>query len=116
MISDPNSDSEQCTESKLGYVHSEHTQSPGYMHAVPKPSAGRRVMAHWAPYRGALGIVSWHTGHRIVALGRHVVVVSQRALAMSWPMLAVSWGRVVAPCCTPLRPVSRYNSLYRDSN
>ena len=24
--------------------------------------------------------------------------------------------RIVAPCCTPLRPVSRYNLLYCDSN
>ena len=40
---------------------------------------------------------------------------------VSWPMLAVWWGRVVrspnrvvAPCCTPQRPVSRYSPLYRD--
>ena len=32
-------------------------------------------------------------------------VVSQGFLAVSWP-----------PCCTPQRPVSRYNPLYRDSN
>ena len=39
MNSYPNSNCKQCTESKLGWVHSAHTQSPGRKHtarAVPR--------------------------------------------------------------------------------
>ena len=36
--------------------------------------------------------------------------------AMSWSRVARPLGRVVAPCCTPQRLVSRYNPLYRDSD
>ena len=56
MNSDPKSDCKQCTESKLGLVHSAHTQGLSYVHAALKPRA-----------RQALGVVSWRTGCRIVA-------------------------------------------------
>ena len=63
MNNDPNSDSEQCTESKLGRVHSPHTHGPGCAQAARALRLGRehsavsqralgRVMAHRASYRG----------------------------------------------------------------
>ena len=55
--SDLNSDCKQCTESKLGWVHNAHTQGPMLCahcaHAACMSHPGRRVVAHWAPYRGA---------------------------------------------------------------
>ena len=58
MNSDPNSDCKQCTESKLGWVHSAHTQNPGCAHtahAVPRSwallraqQAGRARMLAWS--------------------------------------------------------------------
>ena len=58
MNSDPNSDCKQRTESKLGWVHSVHTQNPGRAHtarAVPRSwallparQAGRARMRAWS--------------------------------------------------------------------
>ena len=58
MNSDPNSDRKQCIESKLGCVHSAHTQKPGRAHtarAVPRSwalllawQAGRARMHAWS--------------------------------------------------------------------
>ena len=42
MNSYPNSDCKQCTESKLGWVHSAHTQNPGRAHTA------RAVPMSWA--------------------------------------------------------------------
>ena len=52
MNSDSNSDSEQCTESKLGRVHRVHTLNPSCARIAPMPCAQRRVVAHWASCRG----------------------------------------------------------------
>ena len=71
MSSDPNSDCKQCTESKLGWVHSAHTQGPR-LHALYAQAAHTPIC--WAPCRGTLGAVSWPPQ-----------AVSQRALAMSSP-------------------------------
>ena len=56
MNSDPNSDSKQCPESKLGWVHKVHTQGPGCAHTARTLRPGRAT-----PRSGA---VSWR---RIVA-------------------------------------------------
>ena len=58
MNNDPNSDCKQCTESKLGWVHSAHTQNPSRAHtawAVPRSwallrarQAGRARMRAWS--------------------------------------------------------------------
>ena len=59
MNSDLNSDSEQCTESKLGQVHKVHTLNPGYEHIAPMPRAQRRVAAHTGPCRGPCRNAHW---------------------------------------------------------
>ena len=60
MNSDSNSDSEQCTESKLGRVHSAHTHDPGCSQIAWTLLPGR---AH--------SVVSWCTlGHIVVVPGR----------------------------------------------
>ena len=45
MNSDPNRDCEQCTESKLGRVHSAHTHGPGCTRTTLRPCAQRCVAA-----------------------------------------------------------------------
>ena len=50
MNSDPNSDSKQCTESKLSQVHRVHTEGT---QATCTLSLGRAHAARWAPYCGA---------------------------------------------------------------
>ena len=45
MYSGSNNDCKQCTESKLGWVHSAHTQNPGRMHTA------RAVPRSWALLR-----------------------------------------------------------------
>ena len=219
MNSDPNSDSEQCTESKLGRVHSAHTHGPGCAHAasVLRPGHAHNAMSQrtLASYPGkarpchervaartgrvasrvvrarchVVGRVSY--GHAVVSITIQILyrntgpyrapcrararpyrrpchstllpcssAISQPCCAIlrckRWPpatiqffvsrltpsqamrarrlplragrpcrgpWLAVLWGRVagppyrvVAPCCTPQRPMSRYNPLYRDSD
>ena len=192
-MNNAHSDLEQCTESKLGWVHQVHTLNPACAPTAPRSRAQR-----------ALGAVSWHQGavsqaqHRpcckpprpyrgrvaahTLALLRAVSqpcrsriagrvathprsqasvchyttdcivthspaarplspvtiqnFVSQHSpparsrvrelSAVSWPPLAVSQpghgrivsvaGRVVALAAAPRTAVSRYNSLYRDSN
>ena len=49
-----NSGSEQCPESKLGWVHRVHTLGSSCAHTAPRPGAQR-----------ALGAMSWCTGRRI---------------------------------------------------
>ena len=52
MNSVPNSDSEQCTKSKLGWVHQVHT--------LTQPvRTGRAHCSRWAPCRGVRCAVSW---------------------------------------------------------
>ena len=54
MNSVPNSDSEQCPESKLGWVHRVRTLGTGCKHTAPRPRAQR-----------ALGVLSWRTGRHV---------------------------------------------------
>ena len=182
MNSDPNSDLEQCTESKLGRVHKVHTQRT-LIERTLRP--GLTHTARWAPclgvhWRYIVDVPSRVTGRvthascRVVAPSDHdTKMVSQpkpcrtpcRSAAAPCHNLSAPYrdtkrslpakiqnlysdsphgkatparlcgqaglvvalaghvvgpchrvaGRIVAPCCMPLRPVSRYNLLYRDS-
>ena len=134
MNSDSNSDLEQCTESKLGRVHSAHTHGPGCAQAV---SALLCVLASVGPYRGPLPCrvapVPGHVvgrkrvlAHRVTALCRaHGRALSQpfrpyhappapyrgTCLAVSRAFCAVSWrmlGRITALLRAVSQPVSRY--------
>ena len=133
--SDPNSDSEQCTESKLGWVQSAHTQGT---------LVARTLCARWTLCRGAQGVVSWPPScrvanvsfrvvartralaHRVAALPCHDTKLYRKTEAMSCECWVVS--RVLLPCCsavsqplarcvtTPgLALLSRYIHLYRDT-
>ena len=90
MNSVPNSDSEQCTESKLSRVHSAPTLGPGCAQAA---RALRRVMARARPYRSPL------PGH-VVPVPECVVAVLLRTRAC--------WRAVLPPPC-------RDTKLYRDA-
>ena len=70
MNSDPNSDSEQCTKSKLGRVHSAHTHGPGCAHSA----------------------VSWH------ALGCIVAPSSAVSRLCSAVSCRCTYARVGSPC------------------
>ena len=90
MNSVSNSDSEQCTESKLSRVHSAPTLGPGCAQAA---RALRRVMARARPYRDPL------PGH-VVPVPECVVAVLLRTRAC--------WRAVLPPPC-------RDTKLYRDA-
>ena len=107
----PNSDLKQCIVSKLGRVHSAHTQGPGRAHTTPKSCtgrAGRRITAHWAPCRFVSSrahacmqppcrdtiFVSRYKTHVTHALGLVTCVARRVAHAL---------GNIVARCYTPLR-------------
>ena len=79
MNSDPNSDCEQCTESKLGWVHSAHTQGPGCTHTTPRLCARR-----------ALGALSW-------LIVRSIVAPFSRVAARTGSVTRCVTRRVVAP-------------------
>ena len=86
MNSVPNSDSEQCTESKLGWVHQVHTLT----------QLARTGRAH-CTQAGHVTAVSWRAGCCIVS----------PAPAVSQAWLAVS--RIVLPCRAPCRePSAQY--------
>ena len=70
MNSDSNSDSEQCTESKLGRVHRVHTLNPGCEHTAPRPRASR-----------TLGAVSW----LCLAVLQYALAVSRAHVAVLSP-------------------------------
>ena len=75
-VHDLNSDCKQCTESKLGWVHSAHTQGPCCVGTAPRPRA-----------RCVLGVVSWRTGCSILApllpcrLASYLIATGTRALS-----------------------------------
>ena len=54
MNSDPNSESEQYTELRLGWVHRVHTLNPGCPRTAPRPRARRNVVARVRLCRGTL--------------------------------------------------------------
>ena len=120
MNSDPNSDSEQCPESKLGWVHSAHTHSPRCAHSAPRPCAHRRVVARAGPFRGPLlssiVAVSQTCTDRVVEHGRLMRDVSRVGMRHVAALSAVSCASYAvsqrARCCitTLLRAVSRTKS------
>ena len=141
MNSSSNSDSKQCSESKLGQVHSMHTHGPGCAHAARW--AGRIALCRGLaqPYRGlAPGRIvasawSCRSVHRpCCVLSRTLSYAQSRAVSERLPSrvtgpldhVAGLLGRVVASprpyrravswpsFYTPLSPVSRYNALYHD--
>ena len=82
-----NSDSKQCTELKLSWVHSVHTQGPGCAHwALSRRVAGRHASAT-APYRHTARYcaVSRHKGRPPATIqkivSRHTPVASALPLA-----------------------------------
>ena len=76
MNSVPNSDSKQCTESKLGWVHQVHTLAyparTGRAHCAHAGPCLDRVVAYKVPYHRP------NIGHVASPLG-HIVAVSLRA-------------------------------------
>ena len=78
MNSDINSDSEQCTESKLGRVQSAHTHGPGLCRCARGPGALCSVAV-------CTSVVSWPCP----AVSLCALIVSQ---AMSLAHAAVSWA------------------------
>ena len=86
MNSYPNSDCKQCTESKLGWVHSAHTQSPGRAHTA------RAVPRSWALLRAQRPCRA-HSQSRLRAQRVQVA----RIAPMSWAHVATS-----LPC--PVQP------------
>ena len=125
MTSVPNSDSEQYTESELGWVHQVHTLNPACAH---EQRALCRIVAHMRPCRGPLPIVSQESPTLLLRACARWCAVSQRCivallhyLTTQLPplshdtMLCSRAGRVVAcivallwlyrkPCCAPARP------------
>ena len=121
MNSVPNSDSEQCTESKLGWVHRVHTQrtlaartvGPGHTHCAQT----ERIAPRPRPHR----VVLWRAVCRIASPAPDL---SQAPSAVSWPCRcthshagsAVSWcirRRVVAYLATRLaaKPPSCHDTI-----
>ena len=82
----PNSDSEQCTESRLDWVHRVHTLNLGCTHAarwaghiVAHQAYRGRVIAHTRPYRNAVPRAPCYClGSRVAA----PLAVSQRPYTM----------------------------------
>ena len=87
-----NSDYKQCTESKLGWVHSAHTQNPGRAHTA------RAVPRSWALLRAQQA-------------GRVYVARSQRRSraqhAQVARMLGVRWSQHAQAACPRSRPQNR---------
>ena len=126
MNSDPNSDFEQCTESKLGWMHSVHIQGVvswrvGCHIVASLWSCHRRLLPcrnpppPHAPYRRPCRDTrQWQGPPRALPLAPST---GQPCCASSWPYRracsVVSQGPTV--CSVALCPaVSRYSLLYRD--
>ena len=84
MNSDPNSDSKQCPELKLGRVHSAHAHGPGRACTTHRPRQHYAQAAHTASCHNAHSAVSWHA------------LASCRGCA--WPCHSAHW-----PCRRPCR-------------
>ena len=125
----PNSDSEQCTESKLGWVHQVHTLTQA-ARTAPRPCAQRRVAGLAWPCRRPGPAVSWPLLGRVAGIGDRVTgplwVVSPLFRARPYARCA---AHIAAPfavsqrCCVLHRDTtqqpsclrSRYNLLYHDT-
>ena len=133
-----NSDSEQCTESKLGWVHRVHTQRtlvarmvrPGRARTTPRPlshctvwwRAGCRIAGPAPAVSQALSAVLWLVAGRVVGLNSDTPSTKvMRASRVTRPL-----RRIVTPsrpCRSivsrhsqlPSLPLSRYHRLYRDT-
>ena len=119
MNGDSNSDSEQCTESKLGRVHRVNTQGtqPAFnAHIAPRQCAQRHVMVHKAPCRGrALPCRSAHwpcfRPCRACTLPcRHPLRSRYKKIVLR--LNPCRWHSVMS--CAHSAVSKRYRSLYRD--
>ena len=136
MNSDPNSDSKQCTKSKLGRVHSVHTLNPSLAHAAltaPRSRARRALGAVLWPHPALSQAVSCRVTAPTRALARRVTAsgptVSQPPLPVATQNLchdttlaarvATFLRRVVGHYCVVLRhrrsPPATIQNLYRNS-
>ena len=107
MNSDPNSDSEQCTESKLGRVHNAHTHGPG---CAQTARALQCVVARAGPYRGPLPCCVAPVPGRVAACTRvlaHRVAVPCRA--QGWAVLYPFRPYRDTPC-SQVALLSRYKN------
>ena len=91
MNSDPNGDSKQSPESKLGQVHSVHIHGPGCKHAV-----------RWVGRIVASVVVSWRTRYRVVAMSQ---ACTDRVTAPSGPCISLC-------CATCHRALACAAALY----
>ena len=98
MNSVPNSDSEQCPESKLGWVHRVHILGPGCAHA---PHWAYRVVASQAPCHRPPPTVSW-TSSRLCRSAHRSCRRSCHALCR-------------APVCATARRVASSSAMSRAS-
>ena len=97
MNSYPNSDCKQCTESKLGWVHSAHTQSPGRAHTA------RTVPRLWALLRSQRPCRA-HVA-RTASAGRALSVRRPRAQHAQVARIApMSWDHVATSLPCPVQP------------
>ena len=91
MNSGPNSDSKQCTESKLGWVHQVHTLNPA---CSPRSAVSQPVAGRVAGFAGRVAAYS----RSCRRLGQHWVSCCAPS-SVSHASCAVSWylpGRVAA--------------------
>ena len=115
MNSVPNSDSEQCTESKLSRVHSAPTLSPAYALIAPCHKPGPAVSQAWpdrvagAPYRVAapMGALERHVA------GRVLLTVLQASSAVSRAYRACRNAPVL--CRRVLASYRSPSALYRNT-
>ena len=99
MNSGPNSDSEQCTESKLSWVHQVHTQK------TLAARAQRPSCAH--------GAVSWRALGCIVVVPGRVTPPSWHAQACVPAQAAMCLLRLLCACsgcCVPTQPSMCHNT------
>ena len=109
MNSYPNNDCKQCTESKLGRVHSVHTQDPGFAHAALRPRAQGRVAGHTGRVTTRIGRVAGRVACCAAhCVSRHVATRPRSLLRVSQCFYVVSQSchRARKRCCAMSQPVS----------
>ena len=135
MNSAPNSDCKQCTESKLGRVHSVHTLNPGYAHTTRALHLGRVTApccnAHWAvlqrawPCRSVVSpahprcVVAPRSRYKNCITTQTSVARTTHRVARAAARIARRWAPYrshVARCVvTQGRPSATIQNLYHDS-